>query len=265
MRSTNKYFSTVRVFTRHPTHRILKRAIKTNGKKVVLRLGSSTTGRTPADIEINTVAAVNNCSNKVLMKELFADAGVCSPEYYTYKDKDNVLFNNKVISIEELPYPILSKKTFRSRGTGMSKIGSIAEMRTFLRKTTYNTNNPFYFERFYNYTREYRIHTSSIEANSYFYSCRKMLKTDATKRWYRNNSNSLWYLEENNAFNKPVTWDAIITDCYKALTALKLDLCAFDVKVNKEGSWVILEGNSAPAFGTITAEKYLKQIKKFIT
>jgi hypothetical protein len=98
-----------------------------------------------------------------------------------------------------------------------------------------------------------------------------MLKQDATERWFRNSKNSVWILEDNPLFDKPITWNAIVQDCLKALNALGLDTCAFDVKVNKKGEWSILEGNSAPSFGdctidnpTIVAQRYIEEFKDLI-
>lgn len=99
-----------------------------------------------------------------------------------------------------------------------------------------------------------------------------MLKQDAADRWFRNSKNSVWILEDNPLFDKPITWNAIVADCLKALNALGLDTCAFDVKVNKKGEWMILEGNSAPSFGdctpqnpTIVAQRYIEEFKELIT
>ena len=47
------------------------------------------------------------------------------------------------------------------------------------------------------------------------YTCRKVLKNDTpeNQRWFRNDSNSAWYLETNPKFDKPVNWDSIIDEC----------------------------------------------------
>lgn len=132
-------------------------------------------------------------------------------------------------------------------------------------------NKQYIIEEFVNYTKEYRIHVSSL--GRYFYTCRKMLKeeTSTDQRWFRNSSNSVWMLEDNPLFDKPSTWDAIVADCLKALAVLGLDTCAFDVKVSKKGDWTILEGNSAPSFGdctpqnpTIVAQCYIKEFNDLI-
>jgi hypothetical protein len=129
----------------------------------------------------------------------------------------------------------------------------------------------YIFEKYYNYSREYRIH---VDKNECFYTCRKMLKSDATERWFRNDSNSVWILEENEAFDKPVNFDEIISESIKALNAVGLDFAAIDVRVqsskDKNGEFrdlpdfIILETNSAPSMGQITEIKYKQQIPKIL-
>jgi hypothetical protein len=99
-----------------------------------------------------------------------------------------------------------------------------------------------------------------------------MLKngTPEDKRWFRNDSNSTWIMEENPAFDKPVNWNTIIAECVKALNAVGLDVGACDVKVqsakNKKGTqrtnpeFIVIEINSAPSFGAITLKKYVERL-----
>ena len=103
-----------------------------------------------------------------------------------------------------------------------------------------------------------------------------MLKeeTPENERFYRNDSNCVWYLESNPGFDKPLNWDDIVEECINAIKAVGLDIGACDVlvqsAVDKNGdtrtspSFIICEVNSAPAFGTITLEKYIKEIPKVL-
>jgi D-alanine-D-alanine ligase-like ATP-grasp enzyme len=266
----------VRVFSRHPSHNPLRNAIKTLGKRVILRLGSVTSPNYMPDIEINTVESIENTKNKYTMKKLFQSAGVHSPNFYP-------LFNThaghwvdgefKHISFKDLsnilPYPVLAKKTYRSRGMGMMKLNNQEEFLEFIEEKVTNNRrheaNPYYLEEFKNYIKEYRIHVS--ELGNYFYTCRKVLRQEfagTDNNWYRNDANSNWLLESNEAFDKPDNWDDIVKDCQKARETLGLSICAMDVKVTKDGRWAILEANSAPSFGDVTVEKYLLEITKII-
>jgi len=243
----NKY---LRIFSKHPSHRVLRLEVPTT-KPIMLRLGS----KTPCPkgfAEINSVEATNNSSNKLKMKQLMIEAGCKTPAIYKVGD--------------EMEFPVLAKRTFRSRGKGMFKLDDQNAVDDHVAKlitgNNYNKNNPYYFERFRNFNREYRIHVSAV--GGYFYACRKVLKTGAENKWFRNDSNSAWLIEENPSFDKPSTWKEIVEDCQKARKAIGLDICCFDVKVSEKGNWMILESNSAPSFGEITAVKYINELKHLI-
>ena len=259
----------VRVFSRHDSHNFLRFNLPIeNGKYTVYRAGSLTAAP-GAEIEINTVESINNCANKIKMKSLFHRAGVSTPDYYTIDPETISILDASGEPVTKFKYPLIAKRNKRSGGAGMIKIDNAQEFEEFLeskvRVNNYNKTNPYYLEKFKNYSREYRIHLSA--AGHYFYANRKLLTTDAQERWYRNDSNSIWATEENIDFNKPATWNDIVADCQKAREALGLDICGFDVRVNKEGKWVIIEANSACSFGnnpneSITAIKYKKELLK---
>lgn len=266
----------VRVFSRHPSHNPLRNSVKTPASNVVVRLGSITSPNYTPDQEINTVESIENTKNKYTMKKLFRSAGVSSPAFYPLFNSnagrwegDNFTFVSYNTLINELSYPVLAKRTYRSRGAGMKKLNNSTELREFIDEFVINNRlherNPYYLEEFKNYIKEYRIHVS--ELGGYFYTCRKVLRQEyagTEDNWYRNDTNSNWLLESNESFDKPDTWDDIVEDCQRAREALGLSICAVDVKVTKDGRWIILEANSAPSFGDITIEKYILEITKLI-
>ena len=271
----------LRILTRHPSHKVLRNLIPTK-RRIGLRLGSIT----PTNhFSFNPVEAVENSKDKLVMKRIFRDAEVTSPQFWEFTENGGVGGESFEMLGEKLPYPVLAKRTYRSKGKGMIKIDNYAEYMTFINKKVrnngYQRKNPYYIERFHNYSREYRLHVSKFGC---FYACRKMLKNDADNRWMRNDSNSVWITErnltkhdpdnvtrasityegENQTFNKPTTWNAIVEDCQRARRALGLDICCFDVKVNKKGEWIILESNSAPSFGQLTSIFYQEELTKMI-
>ncbi len=208
------------------------------------------------------------------MKECFTEAEVKTAMWWT-KDQDGEGFNQNNISEEytegnTLEFPIVAKHIFGSRGTGNTLINTLPELRTFL---IGKQANRYIFEKFYNYSREYRIHVTS---NGCIYTCRKMLKEDTAEdqRWFRNDSNSVWVLETNIMFDKPLNWDTIVSESVSALNAVGLDIGAVDVKVQsrtnnkdkirKEPEFIIIEINSAPSFGDITSQVYLEEIPKIL-
>jgi len=153
---------------------------------------------------------------------------------------------------------------FGSRGEGNTLIKDLASFERFIQGK--NLSN-YIYEKFYSYSREYRLHVSK---EGCFYTCRKMLKSDTPEdqKWHRHDTNSVWIMEENPAFDKPVNWDSIVADCVNALEALDLDICGFDVKVQsakdskgrtrENPEWFLIESGSACSFGEVTAQKYIE-------
>jgi glutathione synthase/RimK-type ligase-like ATP-grasp enzyme len=268
--------------TKHPSYNWLRENLPLFPFRSLVRFGSTTTLReayptkTPEQLakikEINSVQAVKNSANKLLMKQCFTNAGVSTAEWFTFRNNtlhgeicfvrnDNHNTDN-IVSILSLPYPIIAKSLYGSRGEGNYKLNTQEELQQWINGK--NLSN-YIFEKFYSYTREYRIHCT---ADGYFYTCRKMLKRDAPEdnKWQRHDDNCVWILEENEAFDKPVNWKQITDDCVKALKAVGLDIGGFDVKVqsarDKKGNirtspeYIIIECNSACSMGEITQIKY---------
>lgn len=254
MKKWNK--RTVRLFSRHPSHNCLRKSVYVP-VLACIRFGS-TTEWSRSEFEINSIDAVRNSSNKFKMKSCFDELDVKTAKWY--KSPEEIT--------EENDFPILAKKIYGSRGEGMVKFNDYSELNEWLSDES-NKPQRYIFEKYYNYSREYRIH---IDTNGYFYACRKMLKTDTPieNRWFRNDSNCVWYVEENEKFDKPVNWDDIVAECIKALDSVGLDVGACDVRVqsskDSEGNlrenpnFIIVEINSAPSFGEITEQKYRERI-----
>lgn len=271
----------IQIRSRHQTHNILreKDVLPKLPFKSVIRFGSSTEfndGR----IELNTVQAIKNSANKLLMKQCFTDNNVKTADWWCINQNQNIgkqfTFcnfdnNDRDCSIEELPYPIISKHKFGSRGTGNKKHDTVESLQQWMQNK--NLDN-YIFEKFYNYVREYRLH---ITKDGCFYSCRKMLKenTPADKKWFRNDQHCIWALENNANFDKPVNWEEIVQEGIKALNAVGLDFGAIDLRiqsskdkkgnVRKNPEFVIIEINSAPSFGEITKQKYIEVLPKLLT
>lgn len=215
------------------------------------------------------------------MKRCFMKAKVNTAEWFI-RTPEGLFFRQEGITKQKevapnaLPYPIIAKGHYGSRGTANYKIESVDELNAFLEKKANHLAN-YIFEKYYSFTREYRLHVS---ADGCFYTCRKMLKRDAPKKesWQRHDDNCVWYLEENKQFDKPVNWDSIVDHCKRALLAVGLDVASFDVRVQaamKDGvarqnpEFIIIECNSASSFGqnpgeSIVSKKYLEELPKII-
>lgn len=272
-----------RIRSRHPSHDILRathKKLKLLPFKSVIRLGSTTDlGDTASNggtrVELNTIEAIKNSSSKLRMKTCFTENEVKTASWWIYDNEQFVLQSEvadiQTSKVEDLPYPIIAKKHFGSRGQGNTKIGSVEEMRTFLKET--KNLNKYIFEKFHNYAREYRLHVSK---DGCFYTCRKMMKRDTPdeNKWFRNDANCVWILEDNEAFDKPSNWEEIEGECVKALKAVGLDFGAIDLRVqsatNKHGelrdkpNFIVVEINSAPSFGDVTAVKYAEVLPKLL-
>lgn len=258
---SKKFF--LRVRSRHPSHNGLRRNKNLLFlEKVVFRLGSTT--QTLIKKEINSVESIRNSSDKLKMKALFLENNVPTAKHYTLDEIKN----------EEVKFPILAKKRFGSRGNGMVKLDNTEQLDEFLEGDT----SGYYFEEYFNGAREYRLHVSNLGC---FYACRKMRKSEATDRWYFNSKNCIWvtenkketdengeflrFLDEpNESFNKPENWDDMVEASKNALLAVGLDIGAIDLRCKKDGTFIILETNSAPSFSEITHIKYVQHLKQLV-
>ena len=278
IKSKNKVKKTIthfrpRIRSRHPSHDILREELPLMKFRSVIRLGS-TTELDNVPVQLNSVEAIRVSSNKLLMKQAFTRDGVKTANWWRYAQASHTshqFFKNSsdaMDDIVELPYPIVAKHIYGSRGTGNTLLNTQQELEQWMQGKTLSN---YIFEAYMAYNKEYRLH---VTEEGCFYTCRKMLKEDAKERWFRNDSNSVWILESNEAFDKPVNWDLIVADCVKALKAVGLDFGAMDVrvqsrldkdeKVRKNPEWIVLESNSAPSMGVITTERYLAELPKLL-
>lgn len=228
----------------------------------VVRLGS----RTPIEeifprsytraVEINSVSGINNSRNKATMKARFDEGSVKTAEWAEMAPA--MTWN---------VFPAIIKHKGSHGGEGIFLIESAEQLQEWTR--THPSLNQYIIEKFYNYTKEYRLH---VDKDGCFYTCRKMLKSDATERWHRHDSNSVWIVEENDLFEKPSNWNDVVAECVKALNAVGLTLGACDVKIQSEKGkrssfvpdFIVMEINSAPSMGEITTVKYFDKIKEIV-
>lgn len=266
------------VLSRHPTHSILRlrnRSLPLLPFRSVVRFGSPT--EAPDRVECNTVAAIANSSNKLLMKQCFTEADIFTADWWrAVIDLGNIVFVHKGIAnrgtetIDKLQYPIVAKQIYGSRGNGNTLLKTKEELENWL---VGKNLKQYIFEKFYNYNKEYRLH---VTEEGCFYTCRKMLKQDTPEgdRWFRNDKNSVWIIEENPDFDKPSNWNNVVEHSVRALKAVGLDVGAVDLRiqstkdvkgrVRENPEFIVIEINSAPSFGEITSQKYIEEIPKIL-
>lgn len=233
--------------------------------KVIYRMGS----QTPTDkitkrkhiIEINTPNGCRLSNDKILMKKRFIHSNIPTAPWFLVSEKDTT--HKKVKHYLQQWKTIIIKHKHSSKGNGIYLIKSLEDYINILPTLEYPISS-YVFERYYTYSKEYRIH---VTKNGCFYASRKMLIHDAQVRWHRHANNTVWILEDNELFNKPNNWDLIVQTCVNALKALELDVAAFDVKVQTkpiDPQFIILESNSAPALGVHAIEIYKQMLQNYI-
>lgn len=261
----------IKVFSRHPSHNVLRiRLPLLKGVKSLIRLGSVTKPKSKYDVELNSIESVTISSNKKLMKQAFTEANV---------NTANWIHSNNLNEIEEFfnNGKIVAKSFYGSRGEGNYLLSSIDEFKVWVKGK--NISN-YIFEVYMPFKLEYRLH---VTKNGCFYTCRKALKVDTPEkdRWRRHVDTSVWYREENPNFLRPNSWNDIVDHCKKALLSVGADVLSFDVRVQspikQDGSkreyqnFILIECNSASSMssqipGDISycAKKYIEIIPNLI-
>lgn len=258
------------ILSRHPSHKVFRHSEalkKLCNKRSVIRFGSSTEledvhSQNGSRVQINTVEAIRNSASKLRMKTCFSQASVKTADWWKASELPT--------DLAVLPFPLIGKHIFGSRGRGNSFIKTVEELQAWIKGKDLSN---YIIEKYYNFVREYRLHVSK---NGCFYTCRKMLKQDTPedKKYQRHDDNCVWIVEENPLFDKPSNWNTIIAECVKALQSTGLDFGAIDLRVQsaKDGKgkvreapeFIIVEINSAPSMGEITTLKYNEELPKLI-
>lgn len=304
---TNKNSKTISTFrpmilSRHPSHDCLRSKHKNIALlpyKSVVRLGSTTDLEDTISnggnrIEINTVQSIKNSANKLLMKQKFNDVNVKTAEWVVIRNNswcnyspgydENMFdynfryyeYDGDLIENCPLEYPIVAKSNYGSKGKGNTLLKTKEDLMLWMQDKVLSN---YIFEKFYNYAHEFRLH---VTQEGCFYSCRKALKADVPEdqKWRRHDDVCVWFLEENEYFFKPNSWEDIVEDCVLALNSIGADILSFDVKVqspmtkNEEmreyQDYILLECNSASSMNngldelSICAKKYINEIRKLI-
>lgn len=206
-------------------------------------------------IEVNSVESIQNSRSKLLMKECFATNKVKQSEWALPDNKDKL--NN-------MKFPLLAKRIFGYKGKGMVKLDNLEQLEEFIA----NTNlEGYYFEKFFNGSREYRLH---VAEDGCFMSWRKLRKkeTPDDKRWYFNSDYCNWVGETHDLFNKPANWDNMVNESVKALKSVGLDIGCVDLRCQSSGKtnpeFIIVEINSAPSLAEQGVEAYREKIYDII-
>lgn len=273
---------TPQIRTQHPSHRHLRNALNPQPFRSVVRLGSKTVlqecfpHKTDAQrskvVEINTVQSIKNSSDKLAMKNCFTTGRVKTASWIAGNSVTGL--NDLLAQVRTLTNnwdtSVIAKHRYGSRGTGNYKLDNERQLQDWVN----NKNlSDYIFEKFYNFSREYRLH---VTKDGCFYTNRKLRRngTPDNQRWFFNDTNSNWILQTNPLFDRPSNWSAIVAECVKALRAVGLDIGGFDVKVQSRldnrnrvrqtPEFIIIESNSACSHGDVTAVKYREELNRLL-
>jgi len=251
---------TVRIRTKNPS------AIPLRGQILVpflsvARLGSLTPLKSVFPnrdlsriVECNTTDAIENSRNKLRMKKCFTDYDIPQAIHWD----SHLRFPTDT---RELPYPIVAKKIYGFKAKGMKLLNSKEELDSFISKTNLEG---YFFEKFYNFGKEYRIHATPEKA---FLSWRKLRREDADQKWYFNSSNCNWVSEEHELFQKPSNWKELEQIASLAIQSTGLDIGAVDIRIQSSSSnpkYIVCEVNSAPQLGEVGVVHYIREIKNLL-
>lgn len=260
------------VWSRHPSHAPLRNL--PISKPVTLRFGfrvKDNESSPKTKYVINDLEAIKNSASKFKMKNCFEEKNVTTAAWVIPNNqKELEFFCDKFEGSS-----FIVKSEMGSRGEGLVFMENKEDVikwfntpYTQIKKQKYGN---YLVEKYYNYSREYRLH---INKDGCFYTCRKMLKTESETRWYRNDDNCVWITEQNEMFQKPFNWNKIVEECVKALNAVGLDFGACDVivqsqrdkknNIRQEPKFIICEINSAPGLGEVGLEIYKKELTNYI-
>ncbi len=250
----------VRIRTSNYTARPLRRSILVD-RYAITRLGSLTPTSDVFPgirnvIEVNTVDAIQNSRSKLRMKACFKTKNIPQANWW---DSYQALAHDE----NPLPYPLVVKRVFGFQGRGMQLLANDKELKAWLRE--HNTDG-WFFEKFYNYSREYRLHVA--KGIGVFLSWRKLRTRDAADRWFFNSENSNWVNIDHSLFNKPACWKSMEKAAIDCIDATGLDIGACDIRVQSSRhinpKFIVCEINSAPALQELGIEKYKEAIKKLV-
>jgi glutathione synthase/RimK-type ligase-like ATP-grasp enzyme len=274
------------IFSRHPSHRVLRNKIPVPCSASI-RFGSTTLSAKGKKykVQLNLPEAVECSSDKLFMKLAFEKNNVkTAPWCATVNDAVEQVIEGKSYlvwkdeetgeTVKSLKFPVVTKHRLGSRGTGNNLHRTFAEFTAWLNTKSPERRSNYIIEQYMNYALEYRLHVSSL--GECFYTCRKALRQDVPEdlKWVKNDATSVWLVEDNPEFFKPINWNEIVEECVKALNAVGLDVGAMDVRVQsatkpngnvrETQEFIILESNSAPSLGSVTEQKYLEHLPRLI-
>jgi glutathione synthase/RimK-type ligase-like ATP-grasp enzyme len=199
--------------------------------RVVVRWGTREEFDTSGAIVYNKSLAIQNASDKKLMRKLLAENGVKVPKSVTPHNENHA------------DYPIIARPSSHSKGSNFVVLLGRAE---FIDHYHRNERHGWYYSAFYNKEHEYRFHVAHGKVLGIMQKPRP------------NNGSIAWNRAINDDGFEYVNWDRLndvphlaegAYQSTKAVEALGLDFGGVDVMCKGDDA-VVIEVNTAPSVST---------------
>lgn len=215
-----------------------KRTDKRLNTDVVLRWGSTESfNKLRTRLELNSLEAVTNASNKGIMMKKLVEANILTPK---------VLFTPSTATTEQLD-------EFRDDDGGFYVRGANDEVRY---DDTVKAGDKYLSQPVKNKRREYRVHVFNGEVIAIY---EKIPNEEGIKLYKSFNCHFELKTIENCKLNTENQ-----QECIKAVNSLGLLFGGVDVIRDKDQNIFITEVNSAPALNTTNIDRYVTKITEYI-
>jgi len=202
-------------------------------------LGSGLVGRV-----INKPANVIMSINKLTTLTVLRLNGISVPRFTTDRDE--------AIAWSGGGADVIARTILRgSRGKGIVVV-----------RPGYAMPNASLYTEYFNGSREYRVHVFSGNPEAHVSQKRRRNGSERTPIGLMiRNGGPYWVFCTNRVTTPP---PAMVAACHGARSALGLDFAAFDCRAKRDGSFVILESNTAPGFEGSTLDWYETNVRRLL-
>ena len=182
---------------------------------------------------------------------------------------------------EEIGFPMVAKLKYGFGGKGMYFLNNAEDLQAFVADIPPSKIREYFFEEFFLFTNEYRIHVSPLLENKTITYTYKYALKNPDGQWSvceggthsRKNGEILGIEKKlrnpyaavpttrnfsggdvvfSSNFNRPPEWEAMVAASVKAAELMGLDFCCTDVMYNKHTrKFYISETNTNPGMDTI--------------
>lgn len=190
--------------------------------RILIRWGSYyETNPIKNSIDYNSTQSIRWATNKILSRQMLADAGIRVPRVVTPESSN-------------IKYPLIARPKFHSIGKDFVVIKDSEE---FLPHYTEHAPKKWYYSEFVDKTQEFRVHVG----HGKILCVLEKSGSKETLSWNRAQTGLSAVLVE------PKQWNVeVIKASIKAARAIQMDFAGVDVLVDKDGKVYVIELNTTP-------------------